>query len=53
MKKLLAILVVIFSLVNAIGFTQTKPPASIVLIKAGRLIDVRSGRVIEKPGNTG
>lgn len=50
MKKVLAILVVVFSLVNAIGFAQTKPPASVVLIKAGRLIDVRSGRVIENQG---
>lgn len=50
MKKALAVLVIVFSLVNAIGFAQTKPPLNIVLIKAGRLIDVRSGRVIENQG---
>lgn len=50
MKKVLAILVVVCPLVNTIGFTQTKPPASVLLIKAGRMIDVRSGRVIENQG---
>ena len=50
MKKVLTILVIVFSLVNAIGFAQTKPPLNIVLIKAGRLIDVRSGRVVENQG---
>jgi len=49
MKTLLA-LIVVFSLMNTIVFAQTKPPASVVLIKAGRLIDVRSGRVIENQG---
>lgn len=50
MKKTTVALIVVFSLMNTIVFTQTKPPASVVLIKAGRLIDVRSGRVIENQG---
>ncbi len=50
MKKKSLALIVVFSLMNTIVFAQTKPPASIVLIKAGRLIDVRSGRVIENQG---
>lgn len=50
MKRISLALIVVFSLMNTIVFTQTKPPASVVLIKAGRLIDVRSGRVIENQG---
>src|SRR5215475_9481162 len=50
MKKTLLALIVIFSLMNTIVFAQTKPPVDVVLIKAGRLIDVRSGRVIENQG---
>ena len=50
MKKALLVLFVVFSLVNPIGFAQTKPPVSVILIKAGRLIDVRSGRVLENQG---
>jgi imidazolonepropionase-like amidohydrolase len=50
MKKTPLALIVIFSLMNTIVFTQTKPPANVVLIKAGRLIDARSGRVIENQG---
>jgi imidazolonepropionase-like amidohydrolase len=43
-------LVVCFSLVQAASFAQTNTPAQVVLIKAGRLIDVRAGRVVENQG---
>jgi len=50
LKKSMLALVVCFSLVQASGFAQTTPPTQIVLIKAGRLIDVRAGRVVENQG---
>ncbi len=50
MKRLMLALVVCFSLVQAAGFAQTNAPTQIVLIKAGRLIDVRAGRVVENQG---
>ena len=40
MRRILLALVVTFSFVHG-ALPQTKAPASIVLIKAGRLIDVR------------
>ncbi len=50
MKRTPLTLVVVFSLVQAAAFAQTKAPSSVVLIKAGRLIDVRAGRVVENQG---
>ena len=50
MKRTLLILVVVFSLLQATAFAQTKAPAPVVLIKAGRLIDVRAGRMVENQG---
>ncbi|MCM3871189.1 MAG: amidohydrolase family protein [Pyrinomonadaceae bacterium] len=47
MKKLILSLLICVSLVQAVGFAQTSTPAQFVLIKAGRLIDVRTGRVLE------
>ena len=53
MKRILLALLVTCSLVQALvlaqGQTRTAPP-SIVLIKAGRLVDVRAGRVLENQG---
>ncbi len=50
MKRILLTLVVAVSLNPTIGLAQTKTPAQPVLIKAGRLIDVRAGRVVENQG---
>ena len=50
MKKLLIALVLIFSFTSTITIAQVKPAEKIVLIKAGRLIDVRAGRVLENQG---
>jgi imidazolonepropionase-like amidohydrolase len=50
MKRILLGLVVAFSLIPTIGLAQTKTPASLVLIKAGRLVDVRAGRVVDNQG---
>ena len=50
MKKSMLALVVCFSLVQVTGIAQTKAPTQAVLIKAGRLIDVRAGRVVENQG---
>src|SRR5258705_474040 len=51
MKRILLAFVVIFSLMQAVILGQTKAPApSIILIKAGRLVDVRAGRVVENQG---
>ncbi|MCM3905306.1 MAG: amidohydrolase family protein [Pyrinomonadaceae bacterium] len=50
MKTPTLALVVCFSLVQAAGFAQTSAPTQIVVIKAGRLIDVRAGRVVENQG---
>ena len=50
MKRILLALI-IYSLLQTIVLSQTKAaPPSIVLIKAGRLIDVRGGRVLENQG---
>lgn len=50
MKKPVLALVVCLSLVQAASFAQTNAPTQVVLIKAGRLIDVRAGRVVENQG---
>ncbi|HBB90077.1 MAG TPA: hypothetical protein DC047_20945 [Blastocatellia bacterium] len=50
MKKLLITLVLIFSVVSKIAIAQVRTPETIVLIKAGRLIDVRAGRILENQG---
>jgi imidazolonepropionase-like amidohydrolase len=50
MKRTLLKLVVVFSLLQATASAQTKAPTPVVLIKAGRLIDVRAGRVVENQG---
>jgi imidazolonepropionase-like amidohydrolase len=53
MKKIVVSLLVIFSLWQSFASAQQsapKRPTSIILIKAGRLIDVRSGRVLENQG---
>ncbi|MDQ5847232.1 MAG: amidohydrolase family protein [Acidobacteriota bacterium] len=49
MKRLLIAVVVVFSLLPTVLVAQVRP-AQIVLIKAGRLIDVRAGRVLENQG---
>ncbi|MEP6635566.1 MAG: amidohydrolase family protein [Acidobacteriota bacterium] len=49
MRRTLLSIVVVFSLVQSIT-PQTKPAAKSILIKAGRLIDVRAGRVLENQG---
>jgi imidazolonepropionase-like amidohydrolase len=50
MKKLLITLVLIFSVVSKIAIAQVRTPETVVLIKAGRLIDARAGRVLENQG---
>ncbi len=51
MKRILLALLGICSLPQALVPAQTKAlPSSIVLLKAGRLIDVRAGRVVENQG---
>lgn len=51
MKRIPLALIMICSLAQTVIPTQTKaPPSSIVLLKAGRLIDVRAGRVVENQG---
>ncbi len=50
MKNLLITLVLIFSFVSTSTIAQVKNPETVVLIKAGRLIDVRAGRVLENQG---
>ena len=49
MKKLI-VLTIVFFLGQGVTITQTRVPAQVVLIKAGRLIDVRAGRVLENHG---
>lgn len=44
------VLILTLSLLQTIVFTQGKRSASVVLIKAGRLLDVRAGRVLENQG---
>lgn len=53
MKKTLVSLLVIFSLCQSFASAQTSTPnrpKTTTLIKAGRLVDVRSGRVLENQG---
>jgi imidazolonepropionase-like amidohydrolase len=50
MKKLLITLILIFSFVSTSTIAQVKPAETVILIKAGRLIDVRAGRVLENQG---
>jgi imidazolonepropionase-like amidohydrolase len=50
MKKLLIAPVVVFSLLSTIIVAQVRPAPAVILIKAGRLVDVRAGRVIENQG---
>lgn len=50
MKKLLIAPVVVFSLLSTIIVAQVRPAPTVILIKAGRLVDVRAGRVIENQG---
>ena len=49
MKKLI-VLTVLFFLGQGVTLTQSSVSAPVVLIKAGRLIDVRAGRVLENQG---
>lgn len=45
------VLTVMLSLLQTVSPAQTKPPApKVILIKAGRLIDVRGGRALENQG---
>ncbi len=50
MKKLLSMFVLVFSFVSTITIAQVKSADTAVIIKAGRLIDVRAGRVLENQG---
>jgi imidazolonepropionase-like amidohydrolase len=51
MKRMLLVLTVVPSLWQGALIAQTRPAApAVTLIKAGRLIDVRSGRVLENQG---
>jgi len=50
MMKKLIVLTVVFFLGQGLTVTQTSVPVPVVLIKAGRLIDVRAGRVLENQG---
>src|SRR2546428_6751470 len=50
MKRILLALLV-FTLLQSVPLAQTRTPvASVALIKAGRLIDVRGGRAVENQG---
>ncbi len=49
MKKAI-VAILLLSLLQTFVSSQTKAPAPVVLIKAGRLIDVRAGRVLENQG---
>src|SRR6185436_12266927 len=50
MMKKLIVLTVVFFLGQGVTVTQTSVPVPVILIKAGRLIDVRAGRVLENQG---
>jgi imidazolonepropionase-like amidohydrolase len=50
MRKAL-VLAVVLSLLQTVALAQTTPPApKVIFIKAGRLVDVRTGRVLENQG---
>lgn len=50
MKRPILVIVVCLSMAQLASFAQTSAPTPVVLIKAGRLIDVRAGRVVENQG---
>ncbi len=50
MKRMLIVLLLSFCLLPITITSQVKPAPGVVLIKAGRLIDVRAGRVLENQG---
>jgi imidazolonepropionase-like amidohydrolase len=50
MKRTLIALVMISSLLQTTALAQAKRQPTVVFIKAGRLIDVRAGRVLDKQG---
>ena len=51
MKKILVAFLVVTFLLQTIALAQTATPVpKVVFIKAGRLVDVRAGRVLEKQG---
>jgi imidazolonepropionase-like amidohydrolase len=50
MKKLFISLLIIFAFCQSLIIAQTRTPNSVVLIHAGRLVDVRAGRVVENQG---
>src|SRR5437588_3040225 len=50
MKKLLVSMLVILALCQSLMMAQTRAANAAVLIHAGRLVDVRAGRVIENQG---
>jgi imidazolonepropionase-like amidohydrolase len=50
MKKILLTPVLVFSLLQTLTLSQTKTPPTLIFLKAGRLIDVRAGRVLENQG---
>jgi imidazolonepropionase-like amidohydrolase len=50
MKKLLVSILVILALCQSLIMAQTRAANVVVLIHAGRLVDVRAGRVVENQG---
>jgi imidazolonepropionase-like amidohydrolase len=51
MKRILLAVIVVSFLLQSVALAQTAAPApKVILIKAGRLIDVRGGRVLENQG---
>ncbi|MDT5120708.1 MAG: hypothetical protein QOC96_190 [Acidobacteriota bacterium] len=50
MKKLLVSMLVILALCQSLLMAQTRATNVVVLIHAGRLVDVRAGRVVENQG---
>ena len=50
MKRMVLVLLIVFSLSNSFLAAQSGVPSEFRLIKAGRVIDVRTGRVVENQG---
>jgi imidazolonepropionase-like amidohydrolase len=50
MKRTLITLIMVTSLLQTTALAQTTRPPTVVFIKAGRLIDVRAGRVLDNQG---
>lgn len=50
MKRTLIALIMISSLLQTTALSQAKPQPKVVFLKAGRLIDVRAGRVLDNQG---